>query len=564
MDSPFILTLNLTDRAYNLLEKEGFNLYRGSLGKLVNTKNEKYEHKYCLLNYDLPPNIHEYNIIIVDFSNEETIDYFEKDHTRTKNKTGDDRYLLCEHPRTIFDPRALSSYILHNFLKDVTEEELIIIAFQAENIDIEYTEVEGKSDRPKIIQHRTHNLYDILYSFPFLKNKFGRKTYVKLEQSEFSDFLNKYNKEFYYQNIFRHPSSGKEPNPNFFPLVVNGNGEIVSFAYIEQNMSFYTFPTIEDNSSFILEFLRTIAPGHHPAIFPNSSLNKWTLKEEFFLPNHKRLTSEKEEIRRDYESEIQSKELEISSNIQKYKFLHNLLTETGDSLVSSIIKFLEWLGFNNIIDVDSKAKTLKEEDIRIETATGLLVIEVKGIGGTSRDSECSQILKIKYRRAENRNKFDVYGLYIVNHQRHVPANERKNPPFTKIQIQDSVNEERGLLSTWQLFNLYFDIENGIINKHEARNAMYGYGLITFRPTDLVSLGAINEILKEGSVFILNLHGAELRQGLSIFVEKNDRFRKLVIEEIQLDGKAVKTISHGEVGIKGSIKVSKNSTIWLRV
>ena len=71
------------------------------------------------------------------------------------------------------------------------------------------------------------------------------------------------------------------------------------------------------------------------------------------------------------------------------------------------------------------------------------------IGGTSKDEECSQIFKIKSRRMKELKRFDVFGLYIVNHQKHLPPLNRENPPFTENQIQDAINDERGLLTTWQ-------------------------------------------------------------------------------------------------------------------
>ena len=273
--------------------------------------------------------------------------------------------------------------------------------------------------------------------------------------------------------------------------------------------------------------------------------------------------AEKDDIKKEYEIKIKQKEAEIFSNRKKYSFLHDILTETGDKLVDSIIKYLKWLGFQNVVDMDDNYESIKEEDIQIENSKGLLVIEVKGIGGTSKDMECSQISKIKYRRAKERDSFDVFGLYIVNHQRHLPAKRRENPPFTKEQKQDAVNEERGLVTTWALFNLYYDIQNGIITKEDAKESFYEYGLIYFKPKNIALVGKIDEIYLKGEVFILNLNGIEIKTGDNLFIEKNNQFRKLTILEIKLDDKVVTKIDKGEVGIKGNIIVSKKSKVWIK-
>lgn len=117
----------------------------------------------------------------------------------------------------------------------------------------------------------------------------------------------------------------------------------------------------------------------------------------------------------EYKKSLVEIEGKIEKNQIKYQFLHDLITETGDSLVKSIEHFLVWLGFENIVNMDEANPEIKEEDLQVPLKNGLLVVEAKGIGGTSKDSECSQISKIKYRRAKERGRFDVFALYIVNH-----------------------------------------------------------------------------------------------------------------------------------------------------
>lgn len=566
-EKPQILTLNLTDKSNSLLVEKGFNLYQGSLGKLVDTKNEKYGFKYHLLNNDFPPNAHEYDIVIVDFSNEETIDYVKSDNQRGKNKTENNSYLICKYPQTIFDPRGLSSHAFLREIREILKKECQIIVFQNENVDIEYKIVEENGDRPISKGSQVANFYEFIPNFYFQQNKFGKETKVITNNGELTSFLEKYNKDFTYENTFFHPTiwenDEKVPDPRFYPIIQNSNNEIVSYIYLTDKVGVFIFPVLEDNSLFLLDFLETIAPSLHPNIFPYSTQNKWTEKIEYALPNQERLLEEKKKIEQDFKNAIETKNLEIISNYNKYSFLHKILTETGNELVSAVIQFLEWLGFEKIVDMDTQTEGIKEEDIQIETDNGLLVIEVKGIGGTSKDAECSQISKIKYRRAKERGKFDVYGLYIVNHQRHIPAKNRENPPFTKKQLEDSLNEERGLLTTWSLFNLYFDIQNGVISKKEARNVMFNYGLLEFKPQDIKIVDSIKEVFLKGEVFIININGTTLKTGDTLYIEKNNKFRKMTILEIKLNDKIVTEISKGEIGIKGNIRVSKNSTVWIK-
>lgn len=82
--------------------------------------------------------------------------------------------------------------------------------------------------------------------------------------------------------------------------------------------------------------------------------------------------------------------------------LRNLLKESGDELVFSVKWFLEYIGFENIVnpddDVDEEAGELFEEDLNFKYEGLSFILEVKGIGGTSTDAQCSQISKIELRR----------------------------------------------------------------------------------------------------------------------------------------------------------------------
>lgn len=81
-----------------------------------------------------------------------------------------------------------------------------------------------------------------------------------------------------------------------------------------------------------------------------------------------------------------------------------MLTETGDSLVNNVKQYLEWLGFDNVQSMDEEVKEGEDfqEDLQIRLDNNeLLIIEVKGLYGTSKDNECSQISKIELRRIHN-------------------------------------------------------------------------------------------------------------------------------------------------------------------
>jgi len=213
------------------------------------------------------------------------------------------------------------------------------------------------------------------------------------------------------------------------------------------------------------------------------------------------------------------------------------------------------LGFENAVEKDKSAENgLFEEDIQIDLGEkGLLIIEVKGINGTSKDAECSQIHKIKHRRCKERNKFDVFALYIVNNEKNIEPLKRTIPPFNEIQIKDAINDERGLLSTWQLFNLYFNIENGFITKEQARNYLLKFGLINFIP-DLIDLGKPDKFYKSNTVVCLKINNLEIKVGDYLIYELDGRYYKEKIMEIQENKESKQMVYNGSFGFKLSNKI----------
>jgi hypothetical protein len=374
--------------------------------------------------------------------------------------------------------------------------------------------------------------------------------------------LNKYIEGATYFVTFDIPKQNLNSG-EFIPFLKNSHNEIVSFFRYFENYIIFVFPQIVDKNSFLCELLTNQLVTLCPEFFPYSTEFKWLEEEHYLLPNAENLLREKEALIKEYEEEIERKNEEIEANHKKYECLQCLLTESSDELVKNVKTFLEWLGFDNvkIMDEQNANKTL-EEDLQVEIEEGLLVIEVKGIGGTSTDAECSQIEKIKNRRAKERKSFDVFGLYIVNHQKYKPPLIRENPPFKEQQIEDAKDGERGLLTTWQLFNLYFSIKNECITKEEARKDLLKYGLIEFSPQNCVPIGNPKDVYQKGKIITLDLqHKIEINSEL--IIKRGYRYLKAKILEIQVHNESVNSVDSGPVGISIGVPIKKSDELFIK-
>ena len=569
-DRPRVCCIDLSDECLQALKSHKYNCFSGTLGPIVEVPNtHEYNYHVCLPNCSFPDNLHEYDIVIVDLQNKRTVQYDNKDHIRSRVKGQAYLSLISSYPETIFDPRALSAKILEKELKPLLEKDSILIVFADEQEDITYCAAEmtprgWQRNSPEEVR----GLYDFYTYMPYKFNLSGKDTKVTVkENAEIVKLLTRHNKDATYTIAFKHPDhfdgTAVVKDENFIPLILAEPDKIVSFAQVKNNSYSFFFPHIKQKSDFLTDLFDSVLPSICPKLFPHNTQFSWKKSTEYMLPNEKDLLNEKKHLDEDYARSLEELESRIISNCQKYGFLHDLLIESGPLLVKTVENYFKWLEFEKVINVDETNPELREEDIRIENEKRQLVVEIKGIGGTSTDSECSQVSKFKYRRSKELKSFDIFALYLVNHQRYLPPEERTNPPFNDTQIQDAENDERGLLSTYDLFKLYFNITNGFISKEDAREALLQCGLVKFNPSKAIFIAKPSEIHHNGYVAIFKIDNVMLSVGMDIIINDNGFYRSNKILEIKIDNNSVESANTGEIGIKLSEKVANIVELWFK-
>lgn len=531
---------------------ESFDVYRGSFGKKIKVDNNRNSpHRYFLSNDDIPSNIHEYRIIIDDMLyNDNVMDYIPKEHEREYVASNVAYYVRISYPQNVFDPIPFASFSLgDNIKRKCNSIKIISILFQAR----EYT-----------------LSYDIVDSFYSFKHTYVCSNYehtlrladeeltgeeIYLCDNELSKILFEHHTdELYYLQTFHQPyissQRGAVPDENFIPLLKNNRGDIVSYAYLGENRIEFMLPQMSNKLDFLKRLFNEFLFKNYSDLFPTVEAKPWIGKDSYMLPNHEELLRLKEKNKEDFERKEKELDDKIRENKEKYSYLHEILTESGDALVDALIKYFKWLGFDDIVNKDTTAVGgLFEEDIQINLGDdGILVVEVKGINGTSTDAECSQIHKVKFRRCEERGKFDVKALYIVNNERHIEPLKRTIPPFNKNQIRDAQNDKRGLLYTWQLYNLYFNIENGFITKQEARERMLNFGLIDLEP-HLLELGKPYKYYNNHQIACIELDNKQICKNDYVAYSVKGRWYKVEIISIEQEHDKVDVASSGKVGIQ---------------
>jgi hypothetical protein len=80
-EKPKICAIDLDQKIVEALKSKGLDCFSGTLGSQVKVPNlSRYDPHPCLLNCNFPPNLHEYDIVIIDLKAQEPIEYIESEH----------------------------------------------------------------------------------------------------------------------------------------------------------------------------------------------------------------------------------------------------------------------------------------------------------------------------------------------------------------------------------------------------------------------------------------------------------------------------------------------------
>jgi len=564
---PMICLFDIEKDVEDELKKLNFNYINASFGSTVKVSNKRNEEKLMKLNHEYPSNLHEFDVVMMDMTNSKSEDFDASQHS-LNNTTGNKAHaLLSTFPEQVFDPRQFSIHIVSREINELAGKKSIVIAFFGAEITSEYQFVEITAHGPRVTDMNLYSNSTFYNGFPGCSSRHGRKVKTPEKGSKLAPLFNKHVDGIEYQSTFYHPNIWKDgknqKDNNFIPLLLNERDEIISYAHFRDDSLVLVLPDIDDKSSFVSSLFKTYLPEIMPDIFPFHGEFGWLENGDYLLPGESELLQQKADIEEKYIKDIAENNESMKKLKEENKFLADLISETGDTLVSSVVHYLKWLEFESVINFDDTNPDILEEDIQVDCDDRFLVIEVKGIGGTSTDKDCSQISKIRYRRAEQRGKFDVFGLYIVNHQRYMPPKSRANPPFTDNQVKDATLDKRGLLTTYDLYRAYFLIEEGIIQKADVRESLFKTGLISLEPENIVSIGIPTEFFMDGHVAIVNLDGTTLSIGETLMIKKQNIYSKATIESLQVNGDTVDSCNSGEVGVKLDRSLKKNSELFVK-
>ncbi|MGJ3352091.1 hypothetical protein [Providencia sp. Je.9.19] len=540
---PSIYLLNTNLETKEKLHASGFNVKQYKLNGYVNCNPSYYPISIPYKN-NIPADLHEAEILVIDTN----INNF----SHAGNQPCPMNISLDYTPPHV-DLFPIDISVINRHLFSTEKEQVVIIFCKSHTNMIYEINIPGARGQVKH-EYKTYSFNPSLGVIDKHGKRFKKPEEVIAENIK--THLFKYLEDSYYHVAFKYTGT------NEIVLAKNETEDIVSLISIVKNKFLFFFPDIKNKPDFLDELFNFVLPDipSFSKIFPNNGTFQWINNNSYITHEEKLKSSQIKKLKDDFNANLQALQHELLALANKEENIKTkaLLTATDDELVYAVKWFLEYIEFENVTapddNVDEGENEIFEEDLNVENGRQTYLFEVKGIGGTSTDAQCSQISKIVLRRENARDDHNFKGIYIVNHQRYKDPQERAKPPFNDTQIEDAMIARRGMTYTYELFQVYHMIEVGILTREDVRAAFDQRGLINFRK----SLNPINcvNIYHKPKVYSFDLSDTP-----DITISKNDKivvrdkdnhWHLLSIESIEVNKHPLEEAtasSGGNVGVK---------------
>ena len=167
---------------------------------------------------------------------------------------------------------------------------------------------------------------------------------------------------------------------------------------------------------------------------------------------------------------LKTKLNEIKNKIEVIETVEKLLYTYDTSLEQAVHYIFDFLGFQRIPSITNRSDIIYTyKEIR-------LVVEVKGLKKQAKETSLQQLFRWKSDELKKKeigeipDEQKIKYIFVCNSEREIDPLKRRQP-FEKNAIKQAENNEWGLLSTFELFKAYVDLQNKKIQKEDLINAI---------------------------------------------------------------------------------------------
>ncbi len=539
---PHILLMDVEKETADYLRNQGFDIAEGSFGKPYKAPRKSQP---VFVNGYISEHHTEKEIIIIELAPDTVLEEPKGDPV----VLNDGNVLRAEAHTGIIDPRPIIMRRLQSDFNKIYQHGGIFIVFAYEKNTV--TGSREELWRPGIVS--TWSFLPELEAPAFRADaEHGKEITVEASNGALTQFLQRYIPEAEY--ICTLDTGDPWLTKRWIPLARNKYDQTVAGVIIpaeEKAGLIFIFPKLNNQSIFLGEFLADYLPAIVPQLFPHIEGGKWVTRHEYELKSILSLQNQITQIRQDSEARIKDLEDTIQSARTSHQYLYDLITESGNALVKAVKSALAALGFSNVVDMDEELQKSgesepKREDLQIQDKSPLILVEIKGISNTPKDSSAIQVSKYLAPRMKSLNRVDIRGLAIVNHQRHIPALDRLQNPFNDDVLESALHGDYGLMTTWDLHRLLRNYQNLGWSHSQIRDIFYQNGFIEAIPKHYKYVGYIEHHWPKANAIGVRIETGELRLGDTVAYDFPVEFEEQIVKSLQIDREPVEIAVDGQL------------------
>jgi hypothetical protein len=548
---PKILLIDLPTSCIDSVRSAGFNASTGTFGSPYEV--ERGDGYLPVIGKASLPNYTEQEIVLVDLTPPETIVGPE----REKATSSGEHDWWAKTSRGEIDPRPRFMAMVQGDFDRILKHGGLFVIFAQPLLSQELSwarVVYGNLKFDAKIPADNWSFLSLLHNVQ-IESDFGEEILVPNYDDQVFHFLRKHAKEAEYAATLRPSYAIRD---TWIPILFNKFHECIGGLITpkESKGRILILPQLSNKPEAILALLREVLPGISPHLFPHIEGSRWVERDEYELESVLKLKTERTEVQQRAKKELAEVDKKISQERDKLGFLHGMITCTGEELVVCVQSCLRLIGFEQITDVDKQIRKQdpsapKQEDLQIHDKSPVLLLEIKGLSGLPHETDTIQVVKYVPRRMKEWGRVDVRGVSIINHQRHVPALERGNQNvFTEQQVEDAVNHDITLLTTWDLFLLATGMLKWGWDPEAIRELLYQSGRMPRLPSIYKPTGRIVKYWEKPGVVTVEISDNTLHKGERIGYIIPEGYLEEEVLSLQVEKQDVEGVVPGQLaGVK---------------
>ncbi|MDD2917502.1 hypothetical protein [Rhodoferax sp.] len=306
-------------------------------------------------------------------------------------------------------------------------------------------------------------------------------------------------------------------------------------------------PQLKGKTGFLNSLFTDVLPEMAPHLFPGIEQGRWTHLPDYELPEVVQLHAQRSQLEAKFQADLTALDEQVLQARKQDGWMHDLLTQTGDPLVAAVQMGLKTLGFKSVIDMDKvrdKEGKSRREDLQIQDVSPTLVVDVKGIASFPGDEDVLQANKHATLLMREQNRTDVFGLSLVNHQRHIPPMQRDNEmPFRQELLHVALESQLGLLTAWDFYRL---VRNACLNQwkfEHVQPVLYQHGRFEIVPAHYSYLGKVTKVWKDK--FGVDIESGAVAVGEGVAIEFSVLFEEADVAELMVNNNKVQVANVGD-------------------